>query len=477
VTRQVVVIGGGITGLSCAFRLRQSGIRVLLLEAADRPGGMVATVERNGFLFEAGPQCPRFPGPLYDLVREIGLEGEFVPGDAGAPRYILKNGRMVNAPFSPLGFVLTRLVGSASKYRLLTEVFRRSQPPLGEESLADFVRRKFDSDVLAYLVDPFVAAIFAGDSEKIGVESAFPFLARWEREYGSVLRGALRSRKRGSPLGPNHESSRRTKRAKQKTLDVTESLPTLGSFRAGLGTLPRKLSQDLGESVRLGAKVERIEASREDSGFAWRLRLSDGEEARGAAVVVAAPAYEAARLLRKAAPGLSAMLSDISYAPIAVVSSGYERAQIRNPLHGFGLMIPRRENLRTIFQVWNSSVLRGRSPEGKVLMTSFAGGAANQAFVDKDETAIAQVIEGEMGDLLGIDGSPLERFVWKHPKALPQFDIGHAQTLAAIRGALGGLPGLYLAGNYFGGRSLGDCVEIASRTAKEIARLLPTRDI
>jgi oxygen-dependent protoporphyrinogen oxidase len=286
------------------------------------------------------------------------------------------------------------------------------------------------------------------------------------------LAGAIQSRKNGGPSGSQNASQQQAPRTRKKSFVVTESLPTMGSFRAGLGTLPKKLAQELGGSIRLRAKVQSIEARnrREETGSAWQIRLSTGEELGCTALVMTAPAYEAARLLLKSVPGLSALLSNISYAPMAVVSSGYDRAQVRNPLRGFGLMIPPREKLNTIFNVWNSPVFDGRAPEGKILMTSFAGGAANPTLVENDEATIAQIVEREMGAVLGIDGPPVERFVWKHEKALPQFNIGHAQTVSAIRGALEGLPGLYLAGNYLGGRSLGDCVEIGSRTAEEIKR-------
>jgi oxygen-dependent protoporphyrinogen oxidase len=474
-TQQVIVIGAGITGLTCAFRLQQSGIRILVLEASDSPGGLIATFEKNGFLFEAGPQCPRFAPPLWGLVRELGLEGEFVRGDSRLPRYLLKNGKLHKAPFSPLGLLATKLVGAGSKYRLLTEALRGSRPPAGEESLAGFVRRKFDDEVLAYLVEPFISTIFAGDTEQIGVASAFPFLTRWEREHGSVLRGAIRERKRNVPADsrPTSQPARPAEHTARK-LAVTDALPAMGSFRRGLGTLPKTLAQKLGDSIRFGAKVEAINARAAAGGrdTPWRLRLSTGEEITSAGLVVTAPAYEAARLLGTTAPALSRKLSELYYAPMAVVSSGYDRTQVRNPLHGFGLMIPRREKLNTFFNVWNSSVIGGRAPEGKVLLTSFAGGATNPDFLRMEEKAIAQIIEAEMATVLGIEGSPSERLVWKFPKALPQFNLGHAQTAAAIREAVTGLPGLFLAGNYLEGRSLGDCVEIGSRTAREVLHQL-----
>ncbi|MGC1674557.1 MAG: protoporphyrinogen oxidase, partial [Candidatus Acidiferrales bacterium] len=176
--------------------------------------------------------------------------------------------------------------------------------------------------------------------------------------------------------------------------------------------------------------------------------------------------------LHASTPKLSTMLAEISYAPMAVVSSGYDRAQVRNPLRGFGVLIPRREKLNTFFSVWNSSLFDGRAPAGKVLMTSFTGGATNPSIVGRDAAEIAEIVEEEMAVVLGIDGPPVERAVWKYPRALPQFNLGHARRIAAIREALVELPGLYLAGNYLQGRSLGDCAELGSRTADLVKRHL-----
>jgi oxygen-dependent protoporphyrinogen oxidase len=255
-------------------------------------------------------------------------------------------------------------------------------------------------------------------------------------------------------------------------LDLTESLPRMGSFRSGLAALPKAIAAKLGDSMSFRVKAETIEPVAVNGGSSpgWRLRLVGGEEVTGSVVVVTAPAYEVAHLLQNAAPKLSAMLAEISYAPMAVVSSGYERTQVRNPLSGFGVLIPRREKLNTFFNVWNSSLFNGRAPEGKVLMTSFAGGATNPAILDRDDATIAEIIESEMGAILGIDGPAAERCVWKYPQALPQFNLGHARRITSIREALAELPGIYLAGNYLQGRSLGDCAELGSRTADLVKR-------
>jgi protoporphyrinogen/coproporphyrinogen III oxidase len=178
-TEKIVIIGAGISGLACAYRLTQLQIPSVVLEAGERAGGAIATVRRNGYLFEAGPQCPRFPASVWQLVRELNLESEFLAGDPKAKRYILRNGHLHPAPFSPQGLITTQLVGAATKFRILTEVFRTSHPPPQEESLAEFVQRKFGGEILDNLLDPIVSTVFLGDSYKMGMESAFPALVQW----------------------------------------------------------------------------------------------------------------------------------------------------------------------------------------------------------------------------------------------------------------------------------------------------------
>ena len=307
-TGQVIVIGGGITGLVCAYRLRESGARVLLLEASYAAGGMIATIEKNGSLFETGPQVPRFPLALWQLVIELGLQPDFVPGDARAPPiYSKKTDGCIGRPLSPSTFLATRLIGAGSKMRLLAEPLRSPQAPPGEESLADFVRRKFDADVLDYVVEPFISAVFAGDPEKMGVASAFPFLERWDRE-GSLLGGAIRSRKQKIAARTHDESARRTSHT--GSMRVTDSLPSLGNFRSGLAVIPQKIAEKLGDSLRVQSAVDKVEQMEGEEGgrFGWRVRLRSGEQLEAGHIVIAAPAYEAARLLANAAPELSKTL-------------------------------------------------------------------------------------------------------------------------------------------------------------------------
>jgi len=467
---KAVVIGGGMSGLACAVRLRQFGIRAPLLEASGQAGGMVSTVRRNGFLFEGGPQCPRFPASVWTLVRELKLEGEFVAGDARAKRYILRDGRLHVAPFSPGGLLATSLVSRQSKYQLLTEALRSSHPPAKEESLAEFVQRKFGAEVLNYLVDPFVSTVFFGDAHKMGMESAFPALVEWERSRGSVVRGAIRAYKsKRDESASGDRSWQGNLNAKPGKLYVTDALPSLGSFKRGMGTLPEKLAEKLGEDIHLGAKVEALAAGSGNGGgeSGWRIRLRGGEELNAEAVVLALPAYAAASLLEQTAPKLRALLAAIEHAQMCVVSSAYDRKQVRHALDGFGFMVPRREGLHTVCTFWNSSLFPGKAPEGTVLMTAFAGDESG-GLMEAPEDVLAQTVEAENARILGITGTPLDRVVWKYPRALPQYNVGHAQREREIREALSGLPGLCLAGNYLTWRSIGDCAEAGFQAAEKV---------
>jgi protoporphyrinogen/coproporphyrinogen III oxidase len=448
-----VVIGGGISGLACAYRLRQLGVETTLLEADVRVGGLIGTAERDGFIFESGPQSFQGTPALLGLIRELGIEGELSKADPRAPRYILRHGRLHKVPMSPQAVLTSSLLGAGARWKILSEPLRKTHPPGEEESIANFVRRKFGHEILEYLVAPFVSGVYAGDPEKLSLRAAFPTLEDWEREYGSILRGAMKSRA-AQGVAPDF--------AKDK------GPPPLCSFRAGLGVLTQTLAQRLGGSVRTGMQAEALH--RADSpvgGYEIRTVESRRNETIAArAVVLATPAYIASHLTGTLSPPLALTLSGIAYAPAAVVAAGYYARQFARAPEGFGFLVPRSEKYRILGTVWNSSLFPGRAPDGKVAITSFVGGATDPEIVDKPEEEIAAIAEAENARILGITGPPVATAVWKHPKALPQYNLGHAHIVRAIRDAERGIPGLFFAGNYLEGPSLGKCVEQGFQTAE-----------
>ena len=454
-SKHVIVIGAGISGLACAYRLNQLGTEVTLLEASNRPGGLIGTIQKDGFLFESGPQSFQTTDLVLGLIRELGIESELQKTDPRAARYILLQGKLQKIPTSPQAMLTSSLLGVGSRWKILSEPFRKTRPPAAEESVAKFARRKFGDEILEYLVGPFVSGVYAGDPEKLSLKAAFPSLDEWEREYGSVLRGAKKARK-----------------------GTTASPSLLCSFRQGVARLPNAIAEKLGSRLQIGITAESLNRLGPNGREMFEVRTEREAESatiQASAIVVATPAYVSAHLIEPISEQLGRTLSGIAYAPVAVVASGYYRQQAGEPMDGFGFLVPRRERLHTLGTVWNSSLFPGRAPEGSVTVTSFAGGATNPEIAAQPEDQIAKIMQSENEHILKIVGSPITSAVWRYPRALPQYNLGHGHVVEAIRDAERQLPGVFFAGNYLEGPAVGKCIENGFQTAEAVQNYLQTK--
>jgi protoporphyrinogen/coproporphyrinogen III oxidase len=447
-SKKVIVVGGGISGLACALRLQQLGLPVTLLESEAGAGGLIGSVEQDGFLFESGPQSFQGTNVLLSLISQLGITAELCKADAHAPRFVLRRGRLQTIPLSPQAMATTGLLSIGARWKIVSEPFRRTRPPSGEESVANFVRRKFGDEILEYLVTPFVSGVYAGDPERLSLRAAFPSLEEWERKYGSVLRGAMKTRA-GKNDGP----------------------PSLCSFRRGVGTLAQAMADKLGDNLQSGAVVNSVARSAAPARSRYQMRVSRKgreETVEADAVVIATPAYTASHLIGPLSPSAAHLLSGIEYAGVAVVAAGYYRQQIARSIDGFGFLVPRSEKLRTLGAVWNSSLFPGRARPGTVVVTSFIGGATDARILEKSEDEIATIVQDEIAGILEIGGPPVVARVWKHFKALPQYNLGHGYVVQQLRDAERTSPGLFFSGNYLAGPSLGKCVENGFETAEAI---------
>lgn len=443
-----MVVGAGISGLTCAYRLQQAGIPARVLEASNRPGGMIATKNAGGFQFELGPQSFLSSEPLLALINALGIKDQLLHADRRAPRYILVRGKLVPAPLAPPSLLTTPLFLGVTKWRLLTEMFRTSRPPAEDESIAAFVRRKFGDELLERLVAPFVSGVYAGDPERLSMRAAFPKVHEFEEKYGSVLRGAMKSRPaEGAPR------------------------PGLCSFREGVGALPRALAGHLGSRLQVGTRVEELRHGKANGKPWFEIaieRQGHRETLAASAVVIATPTAAASQILSGLSDQFARVFLRIEYPPVAVVSSCYRREQLQRPAEGFGFLVPRSEGLRVLGTVFSSSLFPGRVPEGMVCFTSFAGGATDTDICEWSEDKIAQTIGTEVAGVLGINGAPVASSVQRYARALPQYNLGHTQVVKSLETQAAAIPGLYLTGNYLSGPSVGACVEQAIRTAEAV---------
>jgi oxygen-dependent protoporphyrinogen oxidase len=448
---QAVVIGAGISGLVCAYTLKKSGINVAVLEASSRPGGMIHSDRRDGFLLELGPQSFSGTATLRSLCGELRLVDDLAQAPARAPRYVLIDGALKSVPLNPVTLLTSSLFSSKTKWRIARDVFGTSTAPEQDESIATFVHRKFGAELLDRLVAPFVSGIYAGDPERLSLRSAFPRLHEAEKSAGSVIRGMLRKAK--SDQGPRER-------------------PTLLSFRDGNETLVRALAEQLGPNVRLSSEVLGIAARRAAGklSFETRVRHPDGDAPITVDhLVLATSADVAGVLLRDANPAFEPVLAGIEYAPVAVVSLGYRREDVGHTLDGFGFLAPRSSGLRVLGCVWNSSLFANRAPAGQVLLTSFLGGATDPAAAKLSQQELADLVHRELAPLLQIRAAAVLSHVQVYRRALPQYNIGHQERLTALDKLRAGLPGLSFVGNYLQGPAIGSCVELAIATARAIA--------
>jgi oxygen-dependent protoporphyrinogen oxidase len=423
---------------------------VLLLEAASRPGGVIQSVEEGGYLFELGPQSFSSTSELADLCDDLGLAGELLEAPHGAPRYVLIGDKLVSVSLSP-ALLTSNLLSWNTKFSFFRDLLGKTLPPQVDESIAAFVRRKFSAQLLDRLVGPLVSGIYAGDPEQLSLRAAFPKLYEAEKTTGSVIRGAL-------VLG---------KAAGQKTVTRPRPRPGLLSFRAGNQTLIRALATSLGPALRCNVEISEVRQA--ERGFRLKIQSSTGDQELVCdRLVLATPTTASAEMLQNIASAPNGALREIPYAPVAVVSLGYNREQVRRSLVGFGFLVPRSSGRRTLGTVWNSSLFSGRAPQGHVLLTSFVGGATDRTAASLSEKELAALVHGEIAPILQITGTPAVTRVTPYAEAIPQYNLGHLERLKAIQDAVARIPGLWIIGNYWKGPSIGACVEHAMAIADTI---------
>ncbi len=455
----VLVIGGGISGLATAFGTRRQGASVEVFDAAARAGGVIGTLHRDGALYESGPNSALDTTPLInELLEALGIRNERTEASAiASTRFIVRGGKLIALPTSPRSFLTTPAFSFGAKLRLLREPFIAPAPPGAEESIAAFVRRRLGTEFLDYAIDPFVSGIYAGDPERISVPAAFPRLFALEQKYGSLIKGQIKG-----------ASERRSNAGKAK--NVAGSF----SFAGGMQTITDALARVVGR-VSTGVLVQDI--ARDASG-GWTVTATRGGERiarRAKAIVLAVPAYQAATLVRELAPAATRALATIDYAPIASVATAYRRSDVTHSLAGFGFLVPKKERRRILGSLFSSSMFEGRAPAGTVLLTSFVGGRRNPELVAKPDAELERIVRDELGTLVGAVNAPLWIAITRWTHAIPQYDLGHRERLNPVEGAERTLPGLFFCASYRGGVSVGDRIQSAHAMTDAVARFLGAR--
>lgn len=452
----VLVIGAGISGLTVAYRLKQAGWSVRVLETSGQPGGAIQTTRANGFLSEAGPNSFMMQNAgQASLISDLGLDSELCqPGSTARRRYLMRQGKLIAAPSSLWSALTTPLFSLPAKLRILCEPFVPKPPGLVEESLASFVRRRLGLEFLDYAINPFVGGIYAGDPEQLSVQEAFPRLAALESRHGSLMRGALAKKK--------------AQRAARAAGELPFQ-PVMASFEKGLQTLPLALARELGQSLSLRTCLLGLCGKQR-----WHASWQTEEEEIGGDfdhVVIAVPAHQLNRLpLTDTLRAALAPLAPIPHPPVTSLFLGYRRDQVAHPLDGFGALIPAVEKRNLLGVLFSSSLFPERAPEGHVALTAFVGGTRQPELARRPIESILQKVHPELEQLLGIRGEPVvvRPTVWH--KAIPQYVMGYARYRERMDKVEKDNPGLHLLGNYRGGIALGQCIDNALALADRLTQ-------
>jgi protoporphyrinogen/coproporphyrinogen III oxidase len=454
-SKHVVIVGGGITGLSAAWYLQQSQTNYSLLEQSNRWGGKILTEQVGEFILEAGPDAflTRKPWAL-ELARELGLSERIQPVNTENSRtFVLHRGKpaplpdglqlLVPSQWKP--FLRSPLFSVWGKLRALLEPFVPSQQSDVDETLASFVRRRLGAEMLDKLGEPLLAGVYNGDPERQSILATFPQFPALEKKHGSLIRGM-----RAAPR-------------------EAHDTPAFISFKTGAHELVQALVEQLDGDLQLNTGVSQIEQL--ENGH-YLVHTNTGSVIEADAIILATPAYISAQLLQGVAPAAAEHLKAISYSGIGTAYFAFYREDVPHPLNGFGLVVPRSENRSIDGVTWTSSKWNGRAPSDTVLLRVFFGGMRTQGMLRLDDTELLKTLRGELELIFGISTAATALFhrVYRWQDGYPQYHVGHLEHLAAAEAALP--DGMFIAGSAYRGVGVPDCVRQGRDAAKKASALL-----
>lgn len=450
---KINIVGAGISGLATAQAIlaREAATEITIFEAAERVGGKVWTeTSPEGYLCEGGVNgfLNKIPRTL-ELCRATGVAP--LPADASAQkRYVYSRNELHKLPEKPLEFLTSRLLSVPGRLRVIYELIAGATDK-PDETLAEFATRRLGSEAYHKLIDPMASGIFAGDASKLSLKSCFPRIHEIESEYRSLIRGLISLQKKARREG-------------KKDAPGPGPGGILTSFANGMAELTDALATQLGPRIQTDATVTGVDRN----GNCYSLQLEDGSVHECDILILAAPAHAQARILQGFDPLLANLLGGIPYPALSVCCFGYQKERMGDVLDGFGFLVPSDEQRAVLGTIIDSNVFPGRAPEDAVLLRSMVGGARSPELALLPDAQLIDRVRSDLQDILGINAAPDFVRIFRHEKAIPQYNVGHADRLKNIDEQLQQHPGLVLTGNAFKGVSLNDCVVNAYKTAQAL---------
>lgn len=477
-----VIIGAGIAGLSLAYKLKQKGAKVLVLESSSRLGGAINSKNYGSSIYEMGPNSfISSSKSIMALVEELDLENELISMPfKKSKRFLFFKGRLVEVPNSLGAFLQTSLLSAKAKLRTFLEPVIRSKPKKEDESVLDFMSRRFGAEISYNLAANFLQGVWAGDGAKLSAKANLRKLVALEQDAGSVIGGML-----GKIFFSKEASLEKNKK---------QGLCTY-SFKKGMKTLAYSLAEKISfESIVTGVDVSSLEFDSNTNCYSLDY-ASNGVQQNVTTrnLVCASKAFDAAKLISKARgidqkEDLIANLNSVEYAPVAMIAMTIDPAKVR-ALEGFGFLVANtlyddallnqdtsQSKFMTLGAIFSSQMFNERNLENEYLCLSILGGEKNKNILDLNDSEISKIAIQEIAEFLDIaefekDNSHQSIKIidtWTSTRAIPQYNIGYIEKIKKIENLVEEQPGLYLAGNYLHGVSLADTISHSMNLAEDI---------
>lgn len=447
----LVVIGGGIAGLTAALSLNKKGFKIVLLEKSGRLGGAMYTVEENGFQSELGPNTVLETSPkVTKLIEEAGLaDVKTYADETSKNRYIVRNGKPTPLAMSPLAFIKSPLFSWKAKLRLIGDLFVPAWNNSYEENLSQFVTRRLGKEFLDYAINPFVAGVYAGEPSELSVKHGFPKLYELEQKYGGVFKGQFKGA-----------------RDRKRSGETSKQNARMFSFPEGLKMLPEQIAEILGDAIIKNSNV--TDMNKKDGN--WNVIYQNLEGIKHnidtKAVLYAGRAFDLADIkLDKQTPNDFKKISNVYHPPVTVMSLGFRKSDVSDPLEGFGVLVPKVENLNILGILYSSTLFPNRAPKDYVLITVFVGGSRQPELSKMDDDALVKIVLDDVNTILGLKGEPVYKNLSRWDKAIPQYQVGYGKYKKMISRLTKENSGLFFTGNYINGISVADTIVHATDTA------------
>lgn len=454
---RTLIIGGGISGLSAAYYLAKRGASSTLIESRPRLGGVIQTEHLEGCVIEGGPDSFLSAKPAaLDLIRDLGLGADVIgSNDHLRKTFVRRNGRlialpdglMMMVPTKILPLLTTGLIGWGTKIRMGLELFRPPRVRAEDESVAEFIEEHYGPEAVDYLAEPLLSGVYGGNPQALSVRSVLPRFAEMAEQYGSLTRGVLAERAK----------------AKAKTKG-REPAPLFRTLKGGLGQMVDAASRAIAGStaVRQG-RAEAVE--RTATGF--RVKLS-GDWLEAGSLVLACEAHNAAGLVSGTDGQLAGLLAEVPYSSSMTVALGYAAADLAHAPQGFGFLVPRKERRKLVACTWVGTKFSHRVPADKIVARCFLGGMEGGGVLEESDDAIVAAVTSELRDIAGVTARPLFSRIFRWPRSMAQFVVGHRARQSEVEARVSAIPGLHLAGNAYYGIGIPDCIRLGKTAAEKI---------